>query len=602
MEIKFEGESATALDLLEAGNRNVFLTGEAGAGKSTMLKHFVRETKRGVILLGTTGIAAVEIGGMTAHRFFSIEPFLFPRERRMKPEFESAFHAADTFVIDEATMMRADVFDAMDRTMRLTSGKDEPFGGKRVILVGDPYQLGPVLKQEEKADFHAKYRSAYFFSSDAFKAGNFALVELGASKRQTEDDGFLEVLNAFRIGEVREKHLALLNSRVVKNLDDVPKEAIRIYTRNVDVDEQNELGLSKIPTPETSYLANVTGEFKPTDAPVPERVRLKPGARVMLARNLSAELSNGMCGTVVDCHQYSVYVKFDRDGKLAKVDQATWESGEYGTDEKGKPAWIATGSFSQIPLKLAYAITTHKSQGQTFDVSMVSLRNVFATGQSYVALSRNRTLAGLHLDVPVKQSVVKVDPIAIAFMKWMRERPKAEIVASDIPKTAEYAPRMEEAFGDSSFSGKKFEPLEGDGNRLGEHCAVCLSESGNPLSVMTETRQYFVPDACPAWKGKTPSEKAVAEAVDAFLKDSAGRSQMGIVSELGDDGKMSLSPFPPTVGGVIAYGKAYGVRKVAGRWALMPFAEQETFRGSPLLNSGRNRALYPALVPAKENG
>lgn len=423
-EIILTPEFKRAFDIMEGG-KNVFLTGKAGTGKSTLLRLFRDKTRREYAVVAPTGIAALEVGGQTIHKLFCL-PFgtvTVERLRALRAEdklkIKGALYAVQTLIVDEVSMVRADVLQGMDFILRCARNPRLPFGGVQVILIGDPYQLPPVVVDDEREHFAQEHSSPYFFDAEAFKAGGFTTVELQTVHRQ-KDEEFISALNAVRSGEVSDKHLATLNSTVLLPGEKLTPGTLALTTTNAQAAKFNEAKMARLPGEMRSFRGWYDGEFSYKNMPVPLDLTLKIGAQVMFVKNdLSERWVNGTIGVVTGfpdegCARVRP-IDMTSDVEVWKED---WEMlGWERCPEKKKVIEKIVGTYRHLPLVPAWACTIHKSQGRTLDHTYVHLgAGTFATGQLYVALSRCRTLQGLRLNRPVRREDVLVDQAVVNFM------------------------------------------------------------------------------------------------------------------------------------------------------------------------------------------
>lgn len=409
--IEINEQFARALDLLENTKRHLFITGRAGTGKSTLLKHWRETTKKSIAVLAPTGVAAVNIEGETIHRFFRFKPGVTLREAEdlgRRARSTEVYHEFDAIVIDEISMVRADLLDCIDVFLRRAMKNKEPFGGKQMVMIGDLYQLPPVVKSEEKDALKERYATPYFFSatvSDELKnADALDLIELEKIYRQS-DNRFIGLLNAVRNRSVTEEHLGELNERLDTDFQDKQNQYIHLTATNAQADLLNAENLARLRTKEKIYQGTIIGQFTERDLPTDVELRLKPGARVMLVKNdPMGRWVNGTLGTVRELGGRVAMVKLD-SGTTVAVEPFTWSIFRSIYNTKSRHLERETmGSFTQMPLRLAWATTIHKSQGKTFDRVVIDLgRGAFAAGQVYVALSRCRTLEG----IVMKQALVR---------------------------------------------------------------------------------------------------------------------------------------------------------------------------------------------------
>jgi ATP-dependent exoDNAse (exonuclease V) alpha subunit len=417
-----------ALERMESGD-HLFITGRAGTGKSTLLQIFRRSTTKNVVVLAPTGVAALNVQGQTIHSLFGFPPrLILPENVKPNRRYRRLFENLDTLIIDEISMVRADVMEAIDIALRMNRNSSRPFGGVQVILFGDLYQLPPIVStQEEKYYFSQRYASAYFFSADCFDMIDLEMIELRIVYRQ-DSRHFLRLLEAIRNATVDYDELESLNERHVPDFH--PEEGenyLTLAARNATVNGINATKLSQLNAPEMLYLGKVKGGFSEKLFPVPAALKLKVGAQVMTVRNDNdKKYVNGTIGTITECKPESVVILVAEDGKPREfeVGYEEWDVIRYtatGTEEETKIGTETLGTYKQIPVRLAWAVTIHKSQGKTFDKIIIDLgRGAFEHGQTYVALSRCRTLQGIVLRNPLTPRDVMVDPAVVEFYEGMR--------------------------------------------------------------------------------------------------------------------------------------------------------------------------------------
>lgn len=413
-QIRLTPELRRALDLLEHSREPVFVTGPAGTGKSTLLQHWCGSTKQNVAVLAPTGVAAINVGGETIHSFFRFRPDItVDRVRRARGPLRELCEHLDTVVIDEVSMVRADLLDCVARALELNGPEPgTPFGGVRLLFFGDLHQLPPVVRPDEEELFRSYYASPYFFSAHCLAGIKVTWVELTESFRQ-QDDGFLEILSAIRNGQVTDEHLAVLNSRVLQDADPAAlTDWVFLTTINARAAQINAEQLRRLPGPAHTFHAAVSGEFQPSADPTERVLILKEGARVMLLNNdPQGRWVNGTMATVrrIRPDQDSIVVALP-DGSEEVVERFQWDLFRFELDD-GVLRPVSVGQFAQLPVRLAWAITIHKSQGLTLERVVLDLsRPTFAHGQLYVALSRVRSLDGLWLTRPVKRGHIRLDP------------------------------------------------------------------------------------------------------------------------------------------------------------------------------------------------
>lgn len=408
-----------SLELMENSNKHIFITGKAGTGKSTLLEYFRETTKKKVVVLAPTGVSALNVKGQTIHSFFKFKTDItFDKVKKQK---DKKYQELDTIIIDEISMVRADLLDCVDKALRLSCGNDNPFGGKQMIFFGDLYQLPPVVKSKEKEIFKDIYETSYFFSAKVMKDIELEMIELEKIYRQT-DEKFIEILNGIRHNDVTDEMLEILNQRY--NPDFIPPENsffIYLTPRNDYAKEINEKELAKLKGKSYSFEAEIVGEIEENDYPADEKLVLKKGAQVMFLNNdKEGRWVNGSVGIVEDINLYDeeIYVRLPDFKETVAVKQYNWELFNYIYDPQEKKIKTEViGYFRQFPLKLAWAVTIHKSQGKTFDRVIIDLKGgIFAPGQLYVALSRCRSLDGIVLKQKIKKSYVFNDWKIVKFL------------------------------------------------------------------------------------------------------------------------------------------------------------------------------------------
>ena len=407
-------EFKDALTLLESKpvfKPLIFITGRAGTGKTTLLKYFAQHTAQNVVVLATTGLAAINVHGQTVHSFFHLKPGNLLDMGLLRRLPRKTVDNFDTLIIDEASMLRADLLDAMDHILRISTHNQEPFGGKQVILFGDLFQLPPVEESEQSGlfdYFNARYASPYFFEAQVLKELPLEVFELKRIFRQHADRDYAHLLNLIREGKISQPQLdTQLNTHVSPETPDVLDNSILLATTNYSAMWRNRNQLAKLPGTEYIYPATADETFTKTP-PADKELHLKKGAKIMMLVN-DDNWVNGDIGTVHDLGPD--FIQVELKGAIYDVKPHVWEEVTYEFNplsQKLQPK--VKGFFKQYPLKLAWAITIHKSQGLTFDNIYLDMgRGAFATGQTYVALSRCRTLSGVHLKRPISTSDVQCD-------------------------------------------------------------------------------------------------------------------------------------------------------------------------------------------------
>ncbi|WP_277051111.1 AAA family ATPase [Ruania albidiflava] len=419
-----------ALTLLESGE-NLFLTGRAGTGKSTLVRQFLASTRRSVVVAAPTGIAALNVGGYTLHRLFGLTvttTLADVRHGRYRPgRFTKALASLDTLVVDEVSMVRADLFDMLTAALeRFGPRPGDPLGGVQLVLVGDLHQLPPVVTSRDATYFSTRYATPYFFSADSYRAEQLPTVELTTVFRQAGDDRLTAILNSLREGALLGHAMAELNARTDPDFQPPPGELwVTLTPTNRLASSRNKQRLAQLDTPEHLSTAVRTGDLTSLEQPADAVLHLKVGAQVMMLTNDPADRwVNGTLGQVEhiardESGELSVALTFT-DGSAAEVSPHTWEATRPVAGDGGLRHEVV-GTFTQLPLRLAWAITIHKSQGQTLEKAVVDLTGgTFSAGQVYVALSRCRSLAGLVLRRPVLPRDLKSDRRILRFLSSAR--------------------------------------------------------------------------------------------------------------------------------------------------------------------------------------
>lgn len=412
-------ELKAAWEFVEKTGRSVFLTGKAGTGKTTFLRDVVSNSSKRVVVVAPTGIAAINAGGVTIHSFFQLplHPFIpgakieskfaFSKEKR------SIIHTIDVLVIDEISMVRSDLLDAVDSVLRRFRDRTKPFGGVQLLMIGDLQQLTPVVTDEEADLLSRYYATPYFFGSHALSKIDYVTIELRQIYRQ-QDEGFVSILNAVRSGRPSAEVIAALNERYIHDFSPEQEEGyIRLATHNSTANSYNEEQLNRLDGEIHRFDASISGTFPEYSYPTEVSLELKVGAQVMFVKNdpsCEKRYYNGKIGHVAEFLEDMILVKCPGDDELIAVERLEWENSRYVINEQTQEMETEVqGVFCQYPLKLAWAITIHKSQGLTFDKAIIDAAASFASGQVYVALSRCRTLEGIVLATPLRQSAVMTD-------------------------------------------------------------------------------------------------------------------------------------------------------------------------------------------------
>lgn len=408
-----------AWEFVEKTGKSVFLTGKAGTGKTTFLRDVVETSSKRVVVVAPTGIAAINAGGVTIHSFFQLplhpyipgikieSKFAFSKEKR------SIIRTIDVLIIDEISMVRSDLLDAVDSVLRRFRDRNKPFGGVQLLMIGDLQQLTPVVTDEEADLLRQYYPTPYFFGSHALAKTDYVTIELKQVYRQ-QDEKFLSILNAVRTGRPSQQVIDALNTRYIPTFTPDPSDGyIRLTTHNNIVNEYNESQLQQLMEEPYRFNAVITGNFPEYSYPTDLQLELRKGAQVMFVKNdpsSEKRYYNGKIGHVVEIVDDIILVQCPGDDEPVAVEQLEWENSKYVINEQTQEMETEVqGTFRQYPLRLAWAITIHKSQGLTFDKAIIDAALSFASGQVYVALSRCRTLEGMVLATPLSQSSVMTD-------------------------------------------------------------------------------------------------------------------------------------------------------------------------------------------------
>ncbi|MFC4666588.1 HRDC domain-containing protein [Falsiporphyromonas endometrii] len=402
-------ELELAQQIIEKTDMHLFLTGKAGTGKTTFLRRLVQHSKKRIIVLAPTGIAAINAGGCSIHSFFQLGFAPFIPDSQVKINFRLSkkkkrlIKNLDLIIIDEISMVRADLLDEIDAVLRVFRGCNQPFGGVQILMIGDLQQLPPVVTANDYEVLKNHYSSFYFFGSKVLNETPYFVVELKTIYRQ-KDQEFIEILNAIRENKVTEDLLKRLNSRYIPFFNPKAEEGyIRLVTHNRQAQEINENQMQKLPGGSITFNANITGDFPESSYPTEIDLTLKKGAQVMLIKNdPKGRYYNGSIGEIIYLTHKEIHVRLQNEETIINVEQETWQNVKFELNEKTqsieeKPI----GTFTQYPLKTAWAITIHKSQGLTFEKAIIDATDAFSHGQTYVALSRCKTIEGLVLMSPI---------------------------------------------------------------------------------------------------------------------------------------------------------------------------------------------------------
>lgn len=427
-----------AWKIVETTGANLFLTGKAGTGKTTFLKNLRKHSSKRMVVLAPTGIAAINAGGVTIHSFFQLplSPYLpgttFDRGDKKYFKFSKIkrdiIRTLDLIVIDEISMVRSDLLDAVDAVMRRYRDYSKPFGGAQLLMIGDLQQLAPVIKEDEWTLLSSVYDTPYFFSSKALAVASYYTVELKTVYRQ-QDLSFISLLNKIRENKATDENIAELNKRHIPGFTpDKNSDYIRLTTHNYQAQAINDHELASLPTNEFVFNAKVEGTFPETSYPADKQLILKQGAQVMFIKNdPDKRFFNGMIGEVVSVDSESIVVRSKDGGQAFNLDMAEWTNSKYTLDDTSKEIKeTIEGVFRQYPLRLAWAITIHKSQGLTFDHAIIDASHSFAHGQTYVALSRCRSLEGIVLSSPLQREAMISDNVVDSFVEKLDEHTPTE--------------------------------------------------------------------------------------------------------------------------------------------------------------------------------
>lgn len=431
------------IDLIENSKESIFISGRAGTGKSTLLRHLVNRRKKRYVVLAPTGVAALNVNGQTIHSFFQLPPSLILK-KDIQPNYakHSIFSNIDTIILDEISMVRSDIMDGIDYALRVNRNRlNEPFGGIQMVFIGDLFQLPPVVTNDLQQYFLNTYGGRYFFNATVFhNEFNYQCKELTINFRQKNDMGFQELLNRIRINQATFDDYVNLNQRHVNNLGRQTDDAIILTTNRKSVRTINKSRLTEIKSQEFTLDAILSGTLKTkydrllndfknkriseeeldrrleTNFPTDVELKLKKGAQIIMIKNDRAKRwVNGSLGRISAINNKGIWVKIDSN--TYKIEQEKWDDITYSYNQQTQElSESSRGSFIQYPIKLAWALTVHKSQGKTFDKVIIDLAGgAFEHGQTYVALSRCKTLAGITLNKEIGNNDVIVDPKVVNY-------------------------------------------------------------------------------------------------------------------------------------------------------------------------------------------
>lgn len=432
--MSFNKELELAFNFIEKTDRNLFLTGKAGTGKTTFLHQIKTNSLKRMVIVAPTGVAAINAKGVTIHSFFQLPfgPILpniqSPYSDRIQRKFSKTkidiIKSLDLVIIDEISMVRADVLDGIDEVLRRYRDRTKVFGGVQVLMIGDLQQLSPVIKPDEWNLLRNHYQNAYFFSSKSYREAQAICIELKHIYRQ-QNQAFIQILNEIRNNSLSQDSFDLLNQQYQPNFETKEGDSyITLTTHNQKAATINQQQLQKLATDEKTYTAEIFKNFSEKNFPNDEHLTLKVGAQVMFIKNDSSfekRYYNGKIGSIIALNENTVTVQCSEDD-IIEVDVETWENIQYSLDKKTEEITeVLEGSYTQVPLRLAWAITIHKSQGLTFDKAIIDAEASFAHGQTYVALSRCKTLEGIVLKTPIKSTSIVNDTTVNSFNTYVEE-------------------------------------------------------------------------------------------------------------------------------------------------------------------------------------
>ena len=427
-------ELELALNFIEKTDRNLFITGKAGTGKTTFLHQIKKESLKRMVIVAPTGVAAINAKGVTIHSFFQM-PFgpILPNQiantsnaqRKFSKTKIDIIKSLDLVIIDEISMVRADLLDGIDQVMRRYKNRNKVFGGAQILMIGDLQQLAPVVKPNEWSLLQQHYHTVYFFSSKAYQEANVVSIELKHIYRQ-KNENFIKILNEIRTNTLSEESAEILNKNYNPTFSPTKEDGyITLTTHNNRANLMNSSELNKLKTKSHFFNAEISGKFNENSFPNDEKLELKVGAQVMFIKNDSSQEKryfNGKIGIVTDISKQNVTVQCTNEIDEIVTERETWENINYSINDDTKEIKEdITGSFSQIPLRLAWAITIHKSQGLTFEKAIIDAEASFAHGQTYVALSRCTSLDGLVLKTPITSNAIINDRTVSSFNETVEE-------------------------------------------------------------------------------------------------------------------------------------------------------------------------------------
>lgn len=501
--LDFNEDFQIAFHLMEDTDKFIFVTGKAGTGKSTLLKYFNEFTQKQAILLAPTGVAALNIGGMTIHKFFRFPPRPLTEEDIIGHYNNELYQLVDTIVIDEISMVRADLLDGIDQALRARRGEyEKPFGGVQLIFFGDLFQLPPIVDHEEEARlFGINYESPWCFDAKVFAEIELHVIELKKVYRHI-DSNFINLLDAIRRNKILPNQLETINHRVGYEFDEQIKLPIILTCTNSRADSINTQKLAQIHEPLYQFPGRIEGDFPKKSLPTNILLQLKVGSQIMMVKNdPEYRWVNGSIGKIHSLENEMIKVEFFRDRHIEvyEVKIASWEILKYHYDySSARIVSEVIGEFKQYPIKLAWAITIHKSQGLTYDHVIIDFeKGTFASGQAYVAMSRSRSLDGISLKRPIKLDDIKTDPSVNRFIQAIpssgiiNQRPTPKSACDE--SVSHQLPTLQE----------RFEQVANPKDSRDEHSAV----QSAPKSDFSPITQIFELPVLPTVINPVPKEK-----------------------------------------------------------------------------------------------
>ncbi|SCY29467.1 HRDC domain-containing protein [Desulfoluna spongiiphila] len=517
-------ELELAFEFVQGTQRNLFLTGKAGTGKTTFLHRVKEEIPKRMVVVAPTGVAAINAGGTTIHSFFQmpfgpLPPDTTLQNRRFSKKKIHIIQSLDLLVIDEISMVRADLLDGIDQVLRRYRDRTQPFGGVQLLMIGDLHQLAPIIKPDDWELLSPYYETGYFFSSRAFQEASVLGLELTHVYRQS-NEAFIKILNEIRENRLSEASREQLNTRYKPSALPGRKEGyITLTTHNASADRLNDEKLAAMDSPVVTFDAEVTGTFPEYAYPADELLQLKEGAQVMFVKNDSSskkEYYNGKIGTVTEIDDEVIHVQCEGQSPIT-VNLEKWENITYTLNEETKEIdEEVVGSFSQYPLRLAWAITIHKSQGLTFEKAVIDAGASFAHGQTYVALSRCKTLEGIVLSSRISPSGIICDASVNQFTRAIEENPPTKQDLSEARRTCQFT-LLDELFGYQALHEKV------------SHCHTTLHHhknavQGTLLEALTEILSTTLPEF-------TRIAGAFSRQVASLMEDDLGLEENEVIQD-----------------------------------------------------------------------